>query len=97
MNIKNTVKSILAAGLITAGAASLWGGAAKCGVPEGYMATNSTSKSDNGDGNSPNNAKQCLCHNAGPNLQKKTLCLPPNAYQAHIAQHVDTPGPCPAN
>ena len=87
MNIKNTVKSILAAGLITAGGASLWGGAAKCSVPENFQGDSSTK--------SPPNEKQCLCHNAGPNLQKKTLCLPPSAYQAHIAQHVDTPGPCP--
>jgi hypothetical protein len=85
MNIKNTVRSILAAGLLTAGAATLWA-AGKCNVPENYQ-TQSTS-------NSPNKQKQCLCHDAGPNLKKKTLCLPEGAYNAHIKKG-DTPGPCP--
>lgn len=86
MNTKNTVRSMLAASLIVAGAATLWAGT-QCSVPENFQTTS--------DKNSPKSQKQCLCHNAGPNAQKKTLCLPPGAYQAHINNHQDTPGPCP--
>ena len=84
MNIKNTVRSIMVASLITAGAATLWA-ATRCDVPENFQASSS---------NSPSEGKKCLCHNAGPNLQKKTLCLPPGGYNAHIKKG-DAPGPCP--
>jgi hypothetical protein len=85
MNLKNAFRNTVAVVAVTAGIATMaW--AKTCDLPANYMASS--------DSNSPNQKKQCLCHNAGPNLQKKTLCLPPGAYKAHI-RHGDTAGPCP--
>ena len=87
MNMKTPIRyaAILA---LTVGCVSLFAASKYCDLSETYGTSSSS--------NSPNQQKQCLCHNAGPNLQKKTLCLPPSAYNAHIKKG-DTPGPCPTN
>jgi hypothetical protein len=58
-----------------------------CNLSVDYGVTSSSS-------NSPTEKKVCICHNAGPNTAKKTLCLPPPAAQAHL-NHGDAAGPCP--
>jgi hypothetical protein len=83
MNLKNAVRNTAAVVAVTAGLATV---AWACDLSESYMTAS--------DSNSPNQKKQCLCHNAGPNKQKKTLCLPPGAYAAHIKKG-DSAGPCP--
>lgn len=84
MNLKNAVKYTFAVGAVVAGMATF---AWACDLPENYMATTSSTAS-------PNNEKVCVCHNAGPNKQKKTLCLPKPAADAHLRKG-DAPGPCP--
>ena len=69
-----------------------------CALPMAMYAYCNVSSADDAssskNSNSPNQQKVCVCHNAGPHVAKKTLCLPAPAAQAH-RNHGDAAGPCP--